>query len=137
MFDPILGGGLPQGKAISLYDRYCALQGIDPATQRAKDAEADRRHRAGCRAVVNGFEAASRPDADAIAVVHHLVLAQERDLHDLRRKLEATSKECAALRHEVAEQDQQVRHLVEDLPGGIRVVVDQALDDRGAERGRP
>jgi hypothetical protein len=62
-----------------------------------------------------------------------LVLAQVRDLQDLHRQLEAMRRECEVLRCEVAKQDQQVRHLVQDLRGAVEVLVAQSLDDREAE----
>jgi hypothetical protein len=138
MLDQILGGGLPPGKSTSLHDRYCRSQGLDPATARAAAEAADRRYRLQARAVVSGPPLDRRgPDADALACLHHLVLTQDHDLRDLRRLLEAMRKEYEILRREVAKQEQHLRHLEEDLPEGIRVVVDQALEDRDAERGRP
>jgi hypothetical protein len=131
-------GPAPGKPSVSLFESYCRLQGVDPAAQRAANAAADRHYRRLARGVVSGGQTARpSPETDAIAVLHRLVLAQERELREVRGTLEVTRADLEALRRELSLLGQRLRHLEEDLPEGIRVVVDQALEDRDAERGRP
>jgi hypothetical protein len=127
----------PDKPIVSLFEYHCRSQGRDPAAVRAEAAAAARRYCRASRAVVNGSQAASRHDLhDTIAVVQHLVLTQERERAEDRRALEVALADVDALHRELALVRQELRHLVEDLPDGIREVLAQALDDRDRDRDR-